>query len=138
VFHTHEEHLDLFASTVSLAVPRGKLTIKRAVEIEEVWLRHVGAAVDELLTAERLARSEIDFVVPAQISPHFLQKLPDRIGLPREKLVDLSATLADTHSTSTFLALHHLIASGQATSGRRALLLAFGSGITVGAATYRF
>ncbi|MGC4122661.1 MAG: 3-oxoacyl-[acyl-carrier-protein] synthase III C-terminal domain-containing protein [Myxococcales bacterium] len=138
VFQTHEEHLDLFASTVSLSVPRGKLTIKRAIEIEEVWLKHAGAAIDELLSLERLAKSEIDFVVPAQISPWFLQKLPERIGFPKEKVVDLTATLADTHSTSTFLALHHLMSSGQATSGKRALLLAFGSGITVGAATYRF
>lgn len=138
VFQTHEEHLDLFASTVSLAVRKGKLTIRRAAEIEDVWLKHAGAAVDEVLSLDRLSKSEIDFVVPAQISPWFLQKLPDRIGFSREKVVDLSATLADTHSTSTFLALHHLISSGMATPGRRALLMAFGSGITVGAATYRF
>ncbi|HEY3451844.1 MAG TPA: 3-oxoacyl-[acyl-carrier-protein] synthase III C-terminal domain-containing protein [Myxococcales bacterium] len=138
VFQTHEEHVDLFASTVSLAVKLGKLSIRRAIEIEEIWLKHAGAAVDELLSTERLAKSEIDFVVPAQISPFFLQKLPERLGLPREKFVDLTANLADTHSTSTFLALHHLVSSGQATSGKRALLLAFGSGVTIGAATYRF
>jgi len=138
VFQTHDEHSDLFASVVSLAVKRGRLSLKRTGEIEDVWLRHAGAAVDELLAKDRLAKSEIDFVVPAQISAKFLEKLPERLGLPREKVVDLSAKLADTHSTSTFLALHHLIASGQATGGKRALLLAFGSGITVGAATYRF
>jgi len=138
VFQTHEEHADLFASVVSLAVKHGKLSIKRAAELEDVWLKHAGAAVDELLAKERLSKSEIDFVVPAQISAQFLQKLPERVGLPREKVLDLSAKLADTHSTSTFLALHHLVASGAATSGKRALLLSFGSGITVGAATYRF
>jgi len=137
-FHTHEEHADLFESSVSLAVKRGRLVLRRKAELEDAWLTHAGAAVDEVLDKEKLARSEIDFVVPAQISAGFLAKLPERLRLPGEKFVDLSGKLADTHSTSTFLALHELIASGKATSGKRALLLSFGSGITIGAASYRF
>lgn len=138
VFRTHEEHADLFTSVVSLGVKNGKLLVKRRAELEDVWLKHAGGAVDELLAKEKLGKSEIDLVIPAQISPKFLEKLPERLGMPREKVVDLTAKLPDTHSTSTFLALHALMAAGQATGGKRAILLSFGSGITVGAASYRF
>ena len=137
-FETHEEHAGLFSSVVSLAAAHGRILVRRAAELEDAWLDHAGAAVEAVLAADGLTRAEIDVVVPAQISPRFLARLPERIGLPREKVVDLTAKLPDTHSTSTFLALHELVASGKATTGTRALLLAFGSGITVGAASYRF
>ena len=137
-FETREEHAGLFSSVVSLAAAHGRILVRRSAELEEAWLEHAGAAVETVLAADRLTRAEIDVVVPAQISKHFLARLPERIGLPREKVVDLTAKLPDTHSTSTFLALHELVASGKATIGTRALLLSFGSGITVGAASYRF
>ncbi|MBI5546483.1 MAG: hypothetical protein HY901_21590 [Deltaproteobacteria bacterium] len=137
-FHTREEHADLYTSVVSLAVKRGKILLKRKAELEDAWLTYARAAVDEVLQKDGLSRSEVDFVVPAQISPQFLQKLPERLGLPREKIADYSKDLADTLSTSTFLSLRRLMDSGEATSGKRALLLAFGSGITVAAASYRF
>ncbi len=137
-FETHEERAELLTSVVSLARRRGRILVRRAAELEDVWLEHARKAVDGVLAADELTRAEIDFVVPAQVSPRFLARLPDAIGLPGEKVLDLTARLADTHSTSTFLALHELVASGAAKPGTRALLLAFGSGITVGAASYRF
>jgi 3-oxoacyl-[acyl-carrier-protein] synthase III len=137
-FETHEEHADLYSSVVSLAVKRGRILVRRKAELEDAWLEHAGSAVDAVLAADQLTRAAIDIVIPAQISPRFVQQLPARLGLPTEKVLDLTAKLPDTHSTSTFLALHQLVASGKATPGTRALLLAFGSGITVGAASYRF
>jgi 3-oxoacyl-[acyl-carrier-protein] synthase III len=137
-FETHEEHAALCSSVVSLAAAHGRIQVRRAAELEDAWLDHAGAAVDTVLAADGITRSQIDVVVPAQISRPFLARLPERIGLPREKVLDLTAQLPDTHSTSTFLALHELVTSGKATSGTRALLLAFGSGITVAAASYRF
>jgi 3-oxoacyl-[acyl-carrier-protein] synthase-3 len=137
-FETREGQAGLFSSVVSLAVKHGRIRVHRAPELEDAWLDAAPAAVEAVLAADQLSRSEIDVVVPAQISAGFLQRLPERIGVPREKVLDLTTKLPDTHSTSTFLALHDLMASGKATSGTRALLLSFGSGITVGAASYRF
>lgn len=136
-FQTHEEHAGLFTSVVSLAVKRGRILLKRQAEVEDVWLRCSAGVVDEVLAKEKLGRSEIDLVVPPQVSKAFLQKLPQALGVPAEKVLDLTSELADTHSTSTFLALHQAVASGRLPKGKRALLLAVGSGVTVGAATYR-
>lgn len=135
-FQTHEEDADLIGSVVSLAVPRGRLTINRQSRLEDAWLGHACGAVDEVLAAEGLVRDQVDFVVPAQISPGFLSRLPTAIGFPAEKVVDFTATLPDTGSTSVFVSWHRFCLERKPVSGKRALFLAFGSGLTVGAAIY--
>ena len=138
VFHTHEEHADLYRSVVSLAVARGRIRIERKAGLEEAWLSSANAVVEEALEKEKLKREDVDLVVPSQISPGFLAKLPEKIGFAKEKVADCSGELADTLTTSVFLALHKAREAGKLAEGKRALLLAFGSGITVGATTYRF
>ncbi|MHB8894003.1 MAG: 3-oxoacyl-ACP synthase III family protein, partial [Candidatus Geothermincolia bacterium] len=135
-FQTHDEDAELFTAVVSLAVPRGRLLIRRREGLEEAWLGHAAAAVDEVLAKEGLTRDRVDLVVPAQISAGFLQRLPAVIGVPADKLADFTATLPDTGSTSVILAWHRLCLERPPVPGTRVLFLAFGSGLTVGAATY--
>lgn len=138
-FDTREEHADLFTSVVSLKEKRGRLILKRRqAELEEAWLAGAKAATGEALARDGLTREQVDLVVPAQISPAFLQRLPEALGIVREKIADFTADLPDAHSTSVFLALHRALATAPQAPGRKALLLAFGSGVTVGAATYHF
>lgn len=135
-FRTHEEEAGLFTAVVSLAEPRGRLLIRRAARLEEAWLGHAADAVDESLARAELTREEIDLVVPSQVSAAFLSRLPAAIRMPAAKVADLSRWLPDTGSTSIFLAWDRLRAAGRLAAGRRVLILAFGSGLTVGAATY--
>lgn len=135
-FQTHDEDAELFTAVVSLAVPRGRLLIRRQERLEAAWLAHAAAAVDEVLAKEGLTRDRIDLVVPAQISADFLKRLPAVIGVPADKLADFTATFPDTGSTSIFLAWHRLCAKRPPAAGTRVLFLTFGSGLTVGAATY--
>lgn len=138
-FHTDERHAELFVSTVGLAVKHGRLLLRRRqAELEDAYLAGAASAVDDLLAKGSVRREEIDLVVPAQISAGFLARLPAAIGLPAERVLDLSATLPDTHSTSVVLALQQAVATGRLGPGKTALLLACCSGVTVGAATYSF
>lgn len=137
-FQTDERHAGAFTSTVSLATKRGRLILERGQGLEDAYLAGAEAAVEEVLARDGLRREELDLVVPAQISAGFLARLPGVLGVARERVLDLSATLADTHSTSFLLALERAQAAGRLPRGTRALLLTFGSGVTVGAATYRF
>lgn len=136
-FHTHARHADLAASVVSLREKRGRLLVHRAPELEEVYLAAAGPVVDEVLDRDGLRRRDVDLVVPAQISARFLAQLPTAIGFPGDRVLDLSDRLPDTLTTSVFLALHLGRAEGRVAPGSTVLLLAFGSGVTVGAATYR-
>jgi 3-oxoacyl-[acyl-carrier-protein] synthase-3 len=137
-FHTRDEYADLYTSLVSLAEKRGRIVFKRRDELEDVYLSMAGAVVEDVLARDCLRREEIDFVIPAQISADFLVRLPAVIGIPGEKVANLSERLPDTLSTSLFLALKLAMADHQPVSGKKALLLAFGSGVTVAAATYHF
>ena len=137
-FDTREERADLYTSVVSLKEPHGKLLIRRRAELEEAWLEGAAAAATEALGRDGLTPADVDLVVPAQISPGFLSRLPAVLGIPREKVADFTATLPDTLTTSFVLALDRARSEGTLGPGKRALLLAFGSGVTVGAATYRF
>jgi 3-oxoacyl-[acyl-carrier-protein] synthase III len=138
-FKTREEYADLYTSVVSLAVKKGRVILRRRMdELEDAWLSCAVEVVEELLEKGGIRREEIDLVVPAQISPRFVGRLGAAIGVPREKVADLSAQLPDTLSTSTFLAWHDVVSRRAVAPGQKALLLAFGSGITVGAATCDF
>jgi 3-oxoacyl-[acyl-carrier-protein] synthase-3 len=137
-FDTRDDKSDLFTSIVSLKVKRGKLLMRRKAELEEAYLVGAAAAVEEVLAKDGLKREDIDLVVPAQISPAFLAKLPAAIGCPKERVADFTADLPDTHSTSVFLALQRALSAQPLAAGKKALLLAFGSGVTVGAATYHY
>jgi 3-oxoacyl-[acyl-carrier-protein] synthase-3 len=136
-FRTHGAHAALFTTVVSLAVSRGRLLVRRDPRLEEAWLSHAAETVDEVLAREQIGRGEIDVVVPSQVSAGFLSRLPAAIGVPAARVADFSATLPDTGSTSVFLAWQRLLATRPPAAGARALFLAFGSGLTVGAAVYR-
>ena len=136
-FHTHEEHAELYTSVVSLKVPRGKLLLRRQAELESIYLEKARAVVDEVLERDRLRREEIALVVPAQLSPGFLARLPEAIGFGRGQLADYSDRLEDTLTTSVFLAMDEARRTAGLKPGAHLLLLAFGSGVTVAAASYR-
>ena len=135
---TRDEHADAITSVVSLAQPRGRLLLHRDPRAEEIWLTMAGEAAAEALERDDLSLREVDLVVPAQISGAFLGRLPGSLGITAEKVFDISGRLADTLSTSVVLALDAAMQQGRTPPGTRALLLAFGSGLTVSAATYRF
>lgn len=137
-FYTRDDYANLYTSLVSLAEKRGRIVIQRQADLEEKYLAMAGAVVEDVLIRDGLRREEIDFVVPAQISAGFLTRLPAAIGFPVDKVVKLCDQLPDTLSTSVFLALKLAMVDHRPVSGQKALLLAFGSGITVAATTYRF
>jgi 3-oxoacyl-[acyl-carrier-protein] synthase III len=137
-FHTNEQHAELFASTVSLASKGGRLLLRRHAELEDAYLAGAAPAVEDVLAKDHLRLEDVDLVVPAQISSSLLGRLPRALGVAPERVLDLSAGLADTHSTSVLLALKQAMDAGLLPKGKKALLLAFGSGVTVAAATYRF
>jgi len=137
VFETRDEDADLYTAVVSLGEPRGRLLIRRRAGLEDSWLAGASVAVREALSRDGLRPEDVDLVVPSQVSASFLSRLPGAIGFPREKVADFTGSLPDTLTTSVFLAFDRARAAGALEPGKRALLLAFGSGVTVGAVTYR-
>ena len=137
-FHARSEYAGMATTVVSLAEPRGRLRVRRDAGLEARWLEMAGRVVDEVLGKDGLSRSQVDRVIPAQISADFVALLPQAIGMPAERVADHSACLPDTLSTSLFLALERELRLRPPLPGEKVLLLAFGSGLTAAAAVYRF
>jgi len=137
-FRTFEEHVELYASVVSLAQANGRLLLRRKAELEEAYLASAAPVVEQLLSQAGCRKEQIDLVLPSQISKEFVRGLGGRIGVSADRVVDLSARHGDTLTTSTVLALDEAQRRGLTAPGKRALFLTFGSGVTVGAALYRF
>ncbi len=137
-FLTRSAHADMVETVVSLAEARGRLRTRRAPGLEDRWLEMAGPAVADVLKRDGLSREQIDRVIPAQVSAGFLARLPEAIGVAAGRVADFSPDLPDTLSTSVFLALQRELGLRPARPRQTFLLLAFGSGLTVAAATYRF
>ena len=137
-FLTRSECADMAETVVSLAEARGRLQTRRAPGLEDRWLEMAGPLVDQVLKKDGLSRGQVDCVIPAQVSPFFLARLPEAIGVPAGQVADFSRDLPDTLSTSLFLALQRKLELRPARPGQIVLLLAFGSGLTAAAAVYRF
>jgi 3-oxoacyl-[acyl-carrier-protein] synthase-3 len=135
-FHTRDEDAGMYSSVVSLREKRGRLLLRRSAELEDAYLAACAAAVEAVLESEGIHRADIDLVIPAQISPGFLARLPAVLSIPADRVADLTSQLPDTHTTSVFLAFHHLLRADLLSSGKTVLLLACGSGVTAGAAIY--
>jgi len=137
-FLSRSEHADMAETVVSLAEARGRLLLRRDPGLEDRWLEMAGPVVDQVLAREGLSRGQVDRVIPAQVSAGFLARLPRAIDLPGDRIADFFASLPDTLSTSTFLALQRELALRPPRPGQKVLLLAFGSGLTAAAAVYHF
>jgi 3-oxoacyl-[acyl-carrier-protein] synthase-3 len=137
-FLARNENADMAETVVSLGEARGRLRARRDAGLEDRWLEMAGPVVDEVLNRDGLSRGQVDRVIAAQISAGFLARLPEAVGMPAGRVADFSSSLPDTLSTSVFLALHRELALRPPPPGQIVMLLAFGSGLTAAAATYRF
>ena len=135
-FRTDDAELDRYRSSVVLDRKHGRLVLRKGEGLEPIWLRQAREVFEALLDAEGLTADEIDLVVPAQLSPSFVAALPGALGLTTDRVLDLTAELGDTLTTSWALALHRARERGAFVAGRRIAILAFGSGMTAGGTIY--
>lgn len=138
VFHTREIHSGAYSSIVDLSVKRGRIQFWRQEALEDIYLAMSEELIDDVLEQNQLQRQDIHRFIAARISPRFLAELPAAGGFPEGKMAPLPQNVPDTLSTSVFLAMHHSISHQAPKTGEKALLMAFGSGVTAAAGIYQF
>lgn len=136
VIETLDQHHDLYGAVVSLAKPGGQLLVRKRDELEAAYLEGAPAVFAQLLEREGLRLEEVDLLIPSQISAGFLEQLGPALSIPSDRIVDVHTRLGDTLSTSWFLAYCDALARGKVPAGSKVVFMAFGSGITIGAAAY--
>lgn len=95
------------------------------------------AAAKEALAATGLTLADIDWVVPHQANLNINKTVGSVLRLPPEKMLSNIQRVGNTTAASIPILLSETVSAGTIKPGQRVLSLAFGSGLTWGAALLR-
>jgi 3-oxoacyl-[acyl-carrier-protein] synthase-3 len=109
----------------------GREVFKTAVRVMETVAR-------EMMEQYRVSPDEISLVVPHQANIRIIEALADNLKMPLEKFFVNLDRYGNTSSATIPLALDEARRSGHLKAGDLTLLVAFGAGLTYGAALVRW
>jgi 3-oxoacyl-[acyl-carrier-protein] synthase-3 len=89
--------------------------------------------VDESLAANRMQKTDIDWLVPHQANIRIIQATAKKLGMSMEKVVVTVDRHANTSAASIPLALDEAVRDGRIRSGQHVLMEGVGGGFTWGA-----
>ncbi|MEO9865083.1 MAG: 3-oxoacyl-[acyl-carrier-protein] synthase III C-terminal domain-containing protein [Yoonia sp.] len=93
---------------------------------------HFTDFVDELLMRAGWEIRDVDLVVPHQASPHALRHMIRQLGVPREKVIDISATVGNQIAASLPITLDHARRNNRIKDGTKLLMLGTSAGVSFG------
>jgi 3-oxoacyl-[acyl-carrier-protein] synthase III len=140
VFKDFTEHLDDFVTYARHTHGTTYLHIEKnaETEIEEVYLKCIPAAVEELLAAEGLDISLVRMIFPPQISSAFVTRLSRALGVTKDKFVDIADDGQDYFTSSLPYALQFAVERNLVGAGDVGLIINVATGVQVGCAVYYF
>jgi 3-oxoacyl-[acyl-carrier-protein] synthase-3 len=107
-------------------------------EVFKIAVMKLGAAVEETLAANKLDRTELDWLVPHQANIRIIQATARRLDIPMERVIVTIQDHGNTSAASVPLALDVAVRDGRIRRGELLLLEAFGGGFTWGSALVRY
>lgn len=114
-----------------------KPTASLVMDGAEVYKFAVNTMVSEIekaLKSANLTIEDIDYVLPHQANMRIIDAAKKRFGVPKEKVLTNIATCGNMSATSIAVLLDEFARSGKFNAGDKLLLVAFGAGMTAGAA----
>ena len=109
----------------------GREVFKSAVRVMETVAR-------EMLEQHQLTPDQINLVIPHQANIRIIEALAASLGIPMERVMVNLERFGNTSSASIPLALDEARMSGRIKPGDLTLMVAFGAGLTYGAALVRW
>ncbi|MCP5155165.1 MAG: ketoacyl-ACP synthase III [Ectothiorhodospiraceae bacterium] len=113
-------------------------TQMRGNEVFRVAVRTLMRIVDETLSANGLAKSDVDWLIPHQANIRIIEATARKLEMPMERVVVTVDHHGNTSAASVPLALDVAVRDGRIKRGDRLLLEAFGGGFTWGSALVRY
>jgi len=107
-------------------------------EIFKVAVKSMGSIAEEALLANKLDKSDIDWIVPHQANIRIIQALSKRVDVPMEKVVLTLQEYGNTSAASIPMALDVAVRDGRIQRGQTLLFATFGGGLTWGSALLRY
>ena len=124
---TKKEQEGVFKETIDM---RGNQVFKMAVNTLDM-------IVDETLSSNKLAKEDIDWVVPHQANIRILEATAKKLNMSMDKVIVTIDEQGNTSAASIPLALDHGIKEKKIKPGHLILMEAFGGGFTWGSALIR-
>ncbi|HHQ14650.1 MAG TPA: ketoacyl-ACP synthase III [Chromatiales bacterium] len=107
-------------------------------EVFKVAVKTLEGVVTQALEANRLDKSEIDWLIPHQANIRIIQATARRLELPMDKVILTVQDHGNTSAASVPMALDTAVQDGRIRRGDLLMLEAFGGGFTWGSALIRF
>jgi len=132
------EHVDLagdgaLAHLIEVPVRKPHITLK-GKEVFKQAVRRMATSSETCLSALGLQHSDISWLVPHQANGRIIDALGRHMNLPDEKVFRVIHKYGNTSASSIGIALDELLQTQKTSTGDRFLLVAFGAGLTWGAA----
>jgi len=107
-------------------------------EVFKIAVKTLGRIVDETLHANKLQRSDIDWLVPHQANIRIIAATAKKLKMPMEQVVVTVQDHGNTSAASVPLALDVAVRDGRIKAGDILLFEAFGGGFTWGSALIKY
>jgi 3-oxoacyl-[acyl-carrier-protein] synthase III len=107
-------------------------------EIYKFGVRVIGESVSQVLSKAGLDESQLDLLIPHQANIRIIQSASKRFHLPMDKIVVNIEKYSNTSAASVPIALAEAKQSGRLKPGMHVALVAFGAGLTWGAAILKW
>ena len=120
-------------------VKNGKAYVEmRGNEVFKMAVNTLGRIVDETLAANRMMKSDIDWLVPHQANTRIISATAKKLKLSMDQVVVTVNKHGNTSAASVPLALDTAVRDGRIQRGDLLMLEAFGGGLTWGSALIRY
>lgn len=110
----------------------------RGNEVFKIAVNTLERIVDETLEANKMDKSEVDWLVPHQANIRIISATAKKLKMSMDQVVVTLENQGNTSSASVLLALHAGISDGRIQRGQIILLEAFGAGFTWGSALIKY
>ena len=107
-------------------------------EVFKVAVNTLGRIVDETLAANKMEKSDIDWLVPHQANTRIISATARKLKMSMDHVVVTLENQGNTSSASVPLALNEAIRDGRIKRGQTVLLEAFGGGFAWGSALIKY
>ena len=116
----------------------GAYTKMQGNEVFKVAVRTLHRIVDETLAANRMDRSDVDWLIPHQANIRIIEATARKLGMSMDRVIVTVEDHGNTSAASVPLALDTAVRDGRVQPGQVLLLEAFGGGFTWGSALVRY
>lgn len=123
--HSDGQHRNMLKADPKVSMD-GKAVFKFAVKV-------LSEVVEEVLEEQKMAGTDIDWLVPHQANIRIIEATAKKLGLGMENVVVTVANHGNTSAASIPLALDTAVRDGRIKAGQNILLEAVGGGFTWGA-----